>query len=51
MNQQAKVALTALKQNVDRLHQLKADPNQLQQTIQQIQDQLQKLEQQLNEDQ
>ena len=50
MNQQAKSAINALRQSVERLQQAKSDPTQLQQAIQQIQDQVQKLEQQLKED-
>jgi len=48
-NQQAKQALTALRQSVDRLNMAKSDPNQLNQVVQEIQQQIKQLEQQLNE--
>ena len=50
MTQQAKSAINALRQSVDRLNQAKSDPNQLQQTIQEIHQQLQQLERQLDQD-
>jgi tRNA C32,U32 (ribose-2'-O)-methylase TrmJ len=47
-NQQARQALTALRQSIERINMAKHDPSQLDQVVQEVQQQLKQLEQQLN---